>query len=132
MACHGEIEGCHQTSLQTQLRRLHVLQQHLSVLQDEIYVVTQAPCRASVSHPEAKVAKAGEAVALIPDSAVITVRTTAYITSICMCPSTVSLRTVIVPRGHLGMLHGVVSKDACINVLAWRDYVLVQPLMHTA
>lgn len=66
-------EPCH-APVQTQLRRLQVLHQHLSSLHEPTHLVIQSPCRASASHPEAKVSKAADAIALIPDSAVITVR----------------------------------------------------------
>lgn len=56
------------------LRRVRVINRHLaSTIDAHVFVVPHA-CRASPSHSEAKVCKAGEAVALIPDSAVITVR----------------------------------------------------------
>ncbi len=67
-------EPCH-AHVQTQLRRLQILRQHLSSLHEATQLVVQFPCRASASHPEAKVSKAADAIALIPDSAVITVRT---------------------------------------------------------
>jgi len=60
--------------VQTQLRRLQILRQHLSSLHEPTQLVVQSPCRASASRPEPKVSKAADAIALIPDSAVITVR----------------------------------------------------------
>ena len=65
----------HRTAVQ--LKRLKVLQQHLSPLTFASEIVVQSPCRAAESYPEIKVAKASAAVALIPDSAVITVGTAA-------------------------------------------------------
>lgn len=62
-----------QAHVQTQLRRLQVLRQHLSSLHEPTHLVIPSPCRASASRPEAKVSKAADAIALIPDSAVITV-----------------------------------------------------------
>lgn len=61
-------------STQAQLRRLTVLQQHLSSLSETTRCVVPSPCRATTSRAESKVSNAVEAVALIPDSAVITVR----------------------------------------------------------
>ena len=67
-----------QTSVETcreaQLRRLNVLQQHLSVESPPRHKVYMYPCRAPASTSHTKVSKASDAVALIPDSAVITVR----------------------------------------------------------
>jgi len=71
----GDIREHCNAHVQTQLRRLQILRQHLSSLHEPTQFVVQSPCRASASHPEAKVSKAADAIALIPDSAVITVRT---------------------------------------------------------
>ena len=70
----GDIREHCSAHVQTQLRRLQILRQHLSSLHEPTQLVEQSPCRASASHPEAKVSKAADAIALIPDSAVITVR----------------------------------------------------------
>lgn len=65
----GESDLC----MHAQLRRLKVLQHHLKSQQTVQEVLLRAPCRATASHSDSKVAKAAEAVALIPDSAIITV-----------------------------------------------------------
>ena len=62
-----------QVSTLAQLRRINVLQEHLSSLPAVRHAFFASTCRASASRPEGKVAKAGDAVDLIPDSAVITV-----------------------------------------------------------
>ena len=64
----GESDLC----MHAQLRRLKVLQHHLKSQQTVQEVLLRAPCRATASHSDSKVAKAAEAVALIPDSAIIT------------------------------------------------------------
>ena len=55
-------------------RRVKVLHEHFSHNSDTYAPIDASTCRATTSRPEAKVAKAAEAVALIPDAAVITVR----------------------------------------------------------
>lgn len=71
--------------MQQHLRRLQMLQQHLSTHKPVAHELNLVPCRAPASdaqeaeaseadaHSDTKVATASEAVALIPDSAVITV-----------------------------------------------------------
>ncbi|KAL3152392.1 hypothetical protein ABBQ32_001446 [Trebouxia sp. C0010 RCD-2024] len=62
-----------ETCIHAQLRRLKVLQDHLSFKNAAWQEVHMSPCRAPASHSYTKVTKASAAVALIPDSAVITV-----------------------------------------------------------
>ena len=58
--------------MDAQLRRLKVLHHHLQSQQPAQQLLLELPCRASASHFDSKVAKASEAVALIPDSAIMT------------------------------------------------------------
>ena len=59
--------------MHAQQRRLEAVQRHLLPHQTAQHSLEQALCRAPASHLHTKVAKAADAVALIPDSAVITV-----------------------------------------------------------
>ena len=94
--------------MQQHLRRLQVLQQHLSTHKPVAHELNSVPCKARDSnaqqaeaseahaHSDTKVATASQAVALIPDSAVITVRRsrpvllgyryrTSFQACMCMC-----------------------------------------------
>lgn len=83
----GKKHGHGYGQMQQYLRRLQVLQQHLSTVNPVDQELKLTPCRTPAwrsdakhaeaskanSHSDTKVATASEAVALIPDSAVITV-----------------------------------------------------------
>ena len=105
---------------EAQQRRLQVLQQHLSIQNAASHESILSPCRAPALHSDTKVTKVSEAVALIPDSSVITVsqhmsswgisaRVILALHSCMLYQSPVQHPSLLAQQDHLGVFHYIID-----------------------